>query len=127
MVALGARSDTEASRACGVSKTTWSNWRTRNSVPYTTCVQLAEERGISLDWLLLGEGEMTKERPKQAGPILDMNRLIQVVEELESALGRHERTLDPARKARAIALMYEFATTAGQEPASVDRLLELIV
>jgi uncharacterized protein with gpF-like domain len=41
-----------------VSKTTISTWRQRNSVPYSLCIQLAQEKNLSLDWLLTGEGQM---------------------------------------------------------------------
>lgn len=42
----------------GVNRNTLGNWRARASVPYAECVRLASERAISLDWLLMGEGEM---------------------------------------------------------------------
>lgn len=50
------------------------NWRSRNSVPYPLCVNVAEDRGISLDWLLTGEGPMRRNNDVvegAIGPVLD--------------------------------------------------------
>lgn len=51
-------SDTDAalSKALGVSPQTLSSWKVRNSIPYSICVEMAARLGISLDWLLMGEG-----------------------------------------------------------------------
>ena len=54
---LGATTYQELATRLGVSKSTVGNWYHRNSVPFEECVKLAEEQGISLDWLLLGRGE----------------------------------------------------------------------
>ena len=57
---LRADSDAELCRVTGVNKQTLSNWKSRNSVPYSLCVQIAEEKAVSLDWLLTGSGPMTR-------------------------------------------------------------------
>lgn len=49
--------DSELARALNVNRQTLASWRKRDSVPYSICINLAEERGISLDWLLTGKGE----------------------------------------------------------------------
>jgi transcriptional regulator with XRE-family HTH domain len=59
-LALGVDNDSELCRQTGVNRQTLSNWKSRNSVPYSLCVELAEEHLISLDWLLTGEGVMNK-------------------------------------------------------------------
>jgi len=56
--ALDVKSDSALSRAMGVNRATLGNWRTRDSVPYSICVNVAVEKGISLNWLLMGQGEM---------------------------------------------------------------------
>jgi hypothetical protein len=53
-------SDKALSVGLGVSTPTISAWRQRNSPPYELCVQIAQERGVDLNWLLTGEGEMMK-------------------------------------------------------------------
>lgn len=52
----GVTSDTELGRHLRTGTSTVSNWRQRNSVPFTQCVTAALERGVSLDWLVLGRG-----------------------------------------------------------------------
>ena len=55
-MALGVESDRELSRRLGQSPSAAGNWRDRGSVPYSHCVSVALELGLSLDWLLLGRG-----------------------------------------------------------------------
>lgn len=50
--------DTELALALGLSKAAPSNWRQRNSPPYEVCVEIAGEKGVSLDWLVFGVGDM---------------------------------------------------------------------
>ena len=52
------KTDAGLSEALGVSPQTLSSWKGRDSIPYSICIELARERGISLDWLLAGRGEM---------------------------------------------------------------------
>lgn len=55
---IGAESDAVLSRALDISPATVSSWRNRDSRPYALCIEIAEARGLSLDWLLLGRGPM---------------------------------------------------------------------
>ncbi|MDD5227323.1 MAG: helix-turn-helix transcriptional regulator [Methylococcales bacterium] len=57
---LNVKTDLELAEILGVSKPTISAWRQRNSVPHTICIQIAQEKNVSLDWLLTGEGTMLK-------------------------------------------------------------------
>lgn len=49
--------DSELARVLNVNRQTLASWRKRDSVPYLICINIAEERGVSLDWLLTGKGE----------------------------------------------------------------------
>lgn len=57
MNVVGVRSERELSRWFGYGPTTITSKRQRESIPYEECVRIAVERGISLDWLILGKGE----------------------------------------------------------------------
>lgn len=57
MTLFNVDSDSELARALNVNRQTLASWRKRDSVPYSICINIAEERGISLDWLLTGKGE----------------------------------------------------------------------
>lgn len=56
----GTKSDASLSSALQVSPQTLSSWKGRDSTPYSICVEIAQSRGISLDWLLLGEGPILR-------------------------------------------------------------------
>ncbi|EHQ9044817.1 helix-turn-helix domain-containing protein [Escherichia coli] len=49
-----AENDSELARALNVNRQTLASWRKRDSVPYAICINIAEEKGVSLDWLLTG-------------------------------------------------------------------------
>ncbi|VVN23109.1 hypothetical protein PS662_04472 [Pseudomonas fluorescens] len=57
----GTTTDISLSTALDVSPQTLSSWKGRDSTPYSLCVDIAEARGISLDWLLLGEGPILRQ------------------------------------------------------------------
>ena len=56
----GTKSDASLSSALKISPQTLSSWKGRDSTPYSLCVDIAQARGISLDWLLLGEGPILR-------------------------------------------------------------------
>lgn len=84
--ALGVKSDSALSRALGVNRATLGNWRTRNSVPYSICVNNFIDKGISLNWLLVGQGEMFFNKIMESTEALnsDHARLIELFEELKT-------------------------------------------
>lgn len=55
-----AGSDARICEVLGLNRQTLSSWLGRDSVPYSLCVQVAEEKNISLDWLLTGAGTMQR-------------------------------------------------------------------
>lgn len=59
-VVFTAKNDSALAVAMNVSRSTLGGWRTRGTVPYEECVNLAEERSLSLDWLLTGWGQMQR-------------------------------------------------------------------
>jgi hypothetical protein len=57
----GTKTDASLSSALQISPQTLSSWKGRDSTPYSLCVDIAQTRGISLDWLLLGEGPILRQ------------------------------------------------------------------
>lgn len=55
--ALGVERDKDVAEYFGVNQQLVYNWKSRGTVPLDQCIRLREEKGISLDWLLLGIGE----------------------------------------------------------------------
>jgi transcriptional regulator with XRE-family HTH domain len=64
----GVKYDTELATELGLSKAAPSNWRQRNSPPYEICVEIARNKGISLDWLIFGVGKMRLGTRKETSP-----------------------------------------------------------
>lgn len=59
----GTKTDAALSSALKISPQTLSSWKGRDSTPYSICIDIARTKGISLDWLLLGEGPMLRQLP----------------------------------------------------------------
>lgn len=62
----GTTTDASLSAALKISPQTLSSWKGRDSTPYSLCVDIAQTRGISLDWLLLGEGPILRHSSTEA-------------------------------------------------------------
>ena len=69
-IVFGVGSDSQLCVSVGVPRATMGNWRSRDSVPYELCVRVAEAEGLSLDWLLRGEGPM---KPGEVAPVTNAN------------------------------------------------------
>lgn len=54
------KNDSQLCDPLGVNRSTVGSWVARESVPYAICVDISGQRGISLDWLLTGEGPMNR-------------------------------------------------------------------
>lgn len=57
---MGVKTDRALADALDVSPTTFSSWKSRDSIPYEKCVHVASTKGISLDWLITGVGDMRR-------------------------------------------------------------------
>ncbi|EOK5395662.1 helix-turn-helix domain-containing protein [Pseudomonas aeruginosa] len=65
---FGVTTDSALARALPVNRQTLAGWRKRDSVPYGECIKFCEMYGISLDWLLTGEGPMLRSEVGRAAP-----------------------------------------------------------
>jgi len=50
------------------------NWRKRGTLPFEQCVQLALEKGISLDWLIIGRNERARLKPFRLRRMMNTQR-----------------------------------------------------
>lgn len=60
--AFDCQRDADLARTLKISPQTLSSWRQRDAVPYALCVECAKIKGVSLDWLLYGEGLMIRSK-----------------------------------------------------------------
>ena len=86
--------DSGLSAALGVSPQTVSSWKGRDSIPYAICVELANRHGMSLDWLLVGEGPRFRVHSHQAMiPSADPDWETQVITELRLLSPQDQRAI----------------------------------
>ena len=60
--------DATIAKLLGMTKTALYNHKLRGTIPYKALFTFCEKEGISLDWLLTGEGEMRREKSKEQKP-----------------------------------------------------------
>ena len=131
-------------RSCGVSEGTVRNWRDGHSdMSRERCVILAQALGISLLWLVSGEGAMrTEPHPAVAAaradapvhadaieatshagtPAVDSRRLAAALRLLQSYIGLAGGSLDPSQRADVLVELYELLGRAS-EPGHAERLI----
>ncbi|WP_456490457.1 LexA family transcriptional regulator [Marinobacter nauticus] len=66
---LGLERDKDIAAHFGINPQMIYNWKARGTIPLDQCVQLRSEKGVSLDWLLLGlgDGEVDADYSSQVG------------------------------------------------------------
>lgn len=65
-IAISAKSDSDLARWLDVATSVISGYRRRETVPLEQCIKIAERTGVSLDWLILGKGQMQPENGQDA-------------------------------------------------------------
>lgn len=132
-------------RRCGFSAGTISNWRDGHSdISRERCIILARTLGISLSWLVAGEGPMypdAKDATSPASPqpepapalvqtapagtratTVDPKLFVATLKLLQSYVGLMGGSLDPLQRAEALAELYDIFAQAG-EGNPIDRLI----
>lgn len=127
-----------------IGASTWQKYELGVSLPKAEALKQLAEEGISVDWLLTGEGEMMRDArrgpapfdvglplPQQRGTApLDTALLKLCVEQLENHLDRKRRQLSAAKRAEIISLLYEISVEeeGGLEEAKryIPRMLRLV-
>lgn len=68
-LALSVSSDKDFAHKLGINASTVVGYKQRGVVPLEQCIKIAEQTGVSLDWLILGKGESDKNTaPGKATP-----------------------------------------------------------
>lgn len=66
--AAGVKRDADLARFLGLERDRVAKWGARDSKPWAECLQLAQQTGVSLDWLMTGEGDMRRGAPADDAP-----------------------------------------------------------
>ena len=59
--ALNVNTDAALARSLGVAASVVAAYNRRHSVPLEQCIKIAEQTGVSLDWLILGKEDVSPE------------------------------------------------------------------
>ena len=79
--------------------------------------------GVNINWFLTGEGEVFGDQPGSSDDLaMDLEVLHRIIKWVEEYLARENKNLAPDKKARFIALAYEYFTTPkeGEAGRNVD-------
>lgn len=117
-------SASELARRCGFSEGAVRSWRDGHSdISRERCVTIARTLGVSLPWLVCGEGTMRPDPPPHArAASIDPQRLAASLRLLQSYIGLIGGALEPGQRALAAAELYELLGRAG-EAEHADRML----
>lgn len=83
---LGVTMDKDVAEHFGINQASVTNWRKRGTIPIDQCIQLRQEKGVSLDWLLLGIGD-GEPVPGHTGPGTDRDYTEVPLYDVEASAG----------------------------------------
>ncbi|AZE54031.1 hypothetical protein C4K03_1862 [Pseudomonas synxantha] len=87
MTVFAVDSDSDLARKLDVNRQTLGSWRSRQSIPYALCVNVSEAEGVSLDWLLTGEGSMCRGVSAEPSETRTVNQQEEAILQLFRSLG----------------------------------------
>ena len=115
---LDCKNDTELSKRLKVGRTTISSWRSRQSVPYSECVDVALSEGFFLDYLILGResplGNGAIEEGRATYNVLNESDLKVVTQRVLEIAGTREKHPDPMQLGRLRDLAFSARLTDDQ-------------
>lgn len=136
---MGAKNWTQAelARQAGVTRSLVNQWVTTREVTtigYEIAHTLQRTSGFSLHWIITGEGIKANGKPfavvgsQKPRAEIDLDLLTSAIGGVESHLRNQRRSAaPPEKKARLIALVYDYYISAGKvEPGAVTRILRLV-
>lgn len=117
----GLRNDADVAQLLGIKAKTLATMKARNSIPYEELTSFCSREGISLNWLLTGEGLINE--PHKG---IDLELMSEVIQEVAEVFEEHDLHLPPAKYARLTILYYKIRTKEGKEgKKDKGKILEL--
>jgi transcriptional regulator with XRE-family HTH domain len=97
----------KAAEAAGISTDQLARYASGESeVSFTPIARLCTAKGISLDWLATGEGDMNGQ---SAVPQVNVQLLSTAIEAIEELVNEEKLTLTPEKKGKSAGVLYELA------------------
>jgi transcriptional regulator with XRE-family HTH domain len=113
----------------GVKRRAQSTYETGERLPDAGYLSKIAEAGVDVAYILTGvrSGAAKLEAQGEAADgAVDLERLEMVMRVLDEALTKYRRVLDPDKKAKVIALLYQLAGQPGYASATAEKMLELV-
>jgi len=100
-------SDSALAKALSTNAQTVSSWKSRNSIPYALCVNIAKKHGVSLDWLISGTGQAPTAGIKEPAASYGLSKREEIVLELFNGLDmeQQQEVIQDAKERQRIAEM----------------------
>ena len=89
--AIGVETDAQLASYLGTSSSVVSNWKARERRPLSECEQISMDMGVSMDWLLTGEGPKLRGTQVQPELPLKVRKLLELVLDMDEE--RQEQVL----------------------------------
>lgn len=111
----GVKSDVELAKYLGItSSNTISSWKKRQSKPYAYCEYISQKEGVTIDWLLTGEGVKFKKDFKSEPGDPRITKTLELINQL------------PEEDQREILSRIEKLHTADQQSKKISELTKLV-
>ena len=125
--ACGVKNASQLAEVLDISPSAASQWKRREKIPEGIAARVARISGVSLEWIISGEGEKFPPEGRRLSPAgLDNDLLRQVIESVEIALAELEIVLKPNKKANLIVTLYAMAQESGKiDRTTLIRLVQL--
>lgn len=120
MFIFGVDNDSQLSRAANINRQTIASWRRRDSIPYAECISIAVEKGLSLNWLLMGEGEVY--RSSESATVTYCSKTLQTLQTSENKMVQYQAEFSLSLKERQ--LLHSFKDLSDEDQASIQMILE---
>jgi hypothetical protein len=106
----GIHTDNEVAQLLDIKGKTLATSKSRNSIPFGELFSFCGKEGISFDWLLTGQGPMTREEPKPQSHSTteDIGLFKEILLTVEEIFDKDNLYLPPVKKVELIFLLYEY-------------------
>lgn len=100
-------SDSALAKALFTNAQTVSSWKSRNSIPYALCVNVARKHDVSLDWLISGTGSAPTASVNEPAATYGLSKREEIVLELFNGLDieQQQEVIQDAKERQRIADM----------------------
>lgn len=135
--ALHLPNQNQLAKAMGMASNTYAQRKKNASIPWEEVLDLVEAHGLDADWIVSGKesSDMTRAAASPArepavpyAAAVDVDLLAAVLDGVEAGLADRRVNLPPEKRARIVALVYDYAQArGGASREAFARFLEALI